>query len=510
MKKAALFLISAVLSFSIISSASDSAVKPSAENEITTPPSGYDPFFSKYLDCGGIPVIGSSRVADAAFYRVRELLNSILANRPDIHQALADAGVKYVIVAHDEQVTDIPMYSHMQPKEYWNERARGFGGLTTSCGEENLLNMPMDRYEDESIFVHELAHAIHSPALQRIDPTFQPRLEALYRKAMDKGLYKYDYASTNPSEYWAENVQAYFNCDRQTNWNHNEINTRQELAAYDPEMKDFIAEIFRFTDENAWSYVPLKKQPSVIPVPSDLETDPVFRHYVWCRGFSIFGTAGVSEAALLEADRIVRNMFRYRHDVLKALIDGGLELAVYEDGQKPANLTALNPAAFVDAQDPNRPAVTLPKRLRFGVPQSNLLDGLNSRPNEASMLIGAMAKALLLYTGFREVDPAYDSRRLKQQYEKDLERLDRRTYEKVRQLYQRAMEQGLWKGTAAAQNAFDYFAAGVQAFFDGGSLTAADGQPLGTRQHLQEHDPRLEAFISGLFKHPERVDWRLR
>lgn len=510
MKKTALSLASVILLFACLSSAAEKTAMQSEENAITSPPSDYDPFFSKYLDCGGIPVIGSNRVADAAFYRVRQLLNSILANRPDIHQALAEAGVKYVIVAHDEQVTDIPMYSHMQPKEYWNERARGFGGLTTSCGEENLLNMPMDRYEDESIFVHELAHAIHSPALHRIDPAFQSRLEALYQKAMDKGLYKYDYASSNPSEYWAENVQAYFNCDRQTNWNHNEINTREELAAYDPEMKEFIAEIFRFTDENAWSYVPLKQQPSVIPVPSGIETDPVFTKYVWCRGFSILGTAGVSDAALLEADRIVRNMFRYRHDVLKALIDGGLELAVYEDGQAPAGLKELHPETFVDAREPNKPAANLPQRLCFGVPQSNLLNGLNSRRNSESMLIGAMAKAVLLYTGFRDMDPDYDSRRLKQQYEKDLERLDRRTYDKLRRLHRSAAEQGLWKGTPAAQNAFEYFAAGVQAFFDASSLTAADGRQIHTRRQLEAYDPALEAFISGLFKHPERVDWRLR
>ena len=178
---------------------------------ITAPPAELelDPFYKKYLDCDGISVISSKRVDDRAFYRLEKLLDKMLENRPDLRQTLVDAGFRYIIIAHDEQVTDIPQYSRMRPKEFWNLRARGFGGRTTSCGEENLLNFPVDRYSDESIFIHELAHGIHSPGLRKCDPTFQDRLEALYKQAMDKGLYKNDYASTNPAEYWAEGVQAF-------------------------------------------------------------------------------------------------------------------------------------------------------------------------------------------------------------------------------------------------------------------------------------------------------------
>ena len=150
---------------------------PPAEMEL-------DPFYKKFLDCDGITVIGSERVDDRAFYRVRELLDKMLENRPDVRKALVDDGVRYIIIAAEEQVTDVPDYANMEPKDFWNERSRGFGGRVTSCGEENLLSLPIDRYGDESIFIHELAHTIDGRGLRRIESDFRQRLKGLYDEAL--------------------------------------------------------------------------------------------------------------------------------------------------------------------------------------------------------------------------------------------------------------------------------------------------------------------------------------
>ena len=61
-------------------------------------------------------------------------------------------------------------------------RARGLGGRITSCGEENLLNLPGDRYRRENILIHEFAHAIHEMGLNHIDERFDGRL----RKCFDE------------------------------------------------------------------------------------------------------------------------------------------------------------------------------------------------------------------------------------------------------------------------------------------------------------------------------------
>ncbi len=134
----------------------------------------------------------------------------------------------------------------MKPKEYWDKRARGLGGQITSCGEENLLNLKGDRYHSENILIHEFSHAIHEEGLRTIDPKFDTRLRKIYAKAMDNELWKDTYAATNHKEYWAEGVQAYFDCAAPpAKGVHNDCNTREKLKEYDPELFALIDEVFK-------------------------------------------------------------------------------------------------------------------------------------------------------------------------------------------------------------------------------------------------------------------------
>jgi hypothetical protein len=425
----------------------------------------------------------------------------MLENRPDVRKALVEDGVRYVIIAAEEQVTDIPDYAGMKPKAFWNERSRGFGGRITSCGEENLLSFPMDRYEDESIFIHELAHAIDGRGLRKIEPDFKKRLKALYDSAMAKDLYKHDYASTNTGEYWAESVQAFFDADREKNWNHNHVNTRRELYEYDPNMAEFVREMFRITSENDWRYKPLVKQPSVITAPREVRSEWISK-YVWCRGFSILGTKGVSETAMLEADRIIRNMFRYRHDVLKAIIDANVELVVIGPGQSPKEIPDVKRIRrkwFVNRQS---------SLFRFTTAETNLLESAGNQAAGDNLLIRDMALLMYYVTGLREVDPEYNKRKHVQQYEKGLERVDHRFDEKIRRLYRKAKKRNLWAGTPAMKNRFKYFAEGVQSFFNANQIITSGNDHVNTREQLQVYDPDMALYIGDIFKHAERVDWR--
>ena len=473
---------------------------PPAEMEL-------DPFYTKYLDCDGIAVISSERVDDRAFFRVKELMDKMLANRPDVRKALVKDGVRYIIIAAEEQVTDIPDYANMKPKAFWNERSRGFGGRVTSCGEENLLSLPTDRYEDESIFIHELAHAIDGRGLRKIEPDFKQRLKTLYEDAMAKGLYKYDYASTNTSEYWAESVQAFFDSDRENNWNHNHVNTLRELYEYDPKMSDFVREMFRINSDNDWRYQPLVKQPSVIAPPQSVPSEGTSK-YVWCRGFSILGTEAVSKKAMLEADRIVRNMFRYRHDVLKAIIDANVQLAVTAPGQSPKEIPHIKKIRHKWLINKEGTAAKQIPLFRFSTAETNLLESVgNAAPGE-NLLIRDMALLMYYITGLREVDPEYDKKKHVQQYEKGLERIDCRFDEKVKDLYRHAREKNLWSGTPAMKDRFNYFAEAVQSFFNANQIATSENNPVNTREQLQGYDPDMALFVGDIFKHPERVDWR--
>jgi alpha-glucosidase len=116
----------------------------------------------------------------------------------------------------------MPEYSHHPNPAYQNERVRGTGGLPTSFGEENLLSLPVDRYDDESIGLHEFCHTVDS-TLRSMDPAWTERRNHVYQHALEKGLWKNTYAGSNPGEYWAETCQCYFHCARINNWNHGPI-----------------------------------------------------------------------------------------------------------------------------------------------------------------------------------------------------------------------------------------------------------------------------------------------
>ena len=209
-------------------------------------------FYKKYLEIAGVPVLASADVADEALRRTHEIVTRLLAGRPDIVEAMAKNGTRLIIIGKDRVYTDMPEYRDSPNPEYQNERVRGTGGFrVTSFGEENLLNLAGDRYDDESIGVHEFCHTIDA-ALGRIEPTWRDRLVKTYRDAVAAGLWKNAYASSNPGEYWAEICQSYFDCNRINNWNHNAVGTREQLKQYDPEGYDLVRTTFRLPPEKDW------------------------------------------------------------------------------------------------------------------------------------------------------------------------------------------------------------------------------------------------------------------
>jgi hypothetical protein len=478
------------------------------EPPISEPPESLkvDPFYKKHASAAGLPIVSSESVADAALLKAKELIDRMLADRPDIRDAMVKAAVRFVVIGADEQVTDIPEYSNMKPKEFWNQRARGFGGRVVSCGEENLLCYPIDRYDDENILVHELAHCIHGIGLRRVDSRFDERLRRLYENARAKGLWKGTYAGSNAAEYWAEAVQSYFDTNRQNNYNHNHVNTREELRAYDPELCRLVAETFRHTDKTDWRYKPVAAQPRVTSPPPALNCDPFYKKYVYARGLPVLGPDRVSDEALLEANYLVRQVFAYRHDVLKAMIDAGLRIVVVDAGGNAARVPEW----------PDAGAAADPQNVRFGyLPQRNVIvcaeQNLLCSPEDAhageSTLIRDLAIAMHKMTGHRPVTEEPD-KGPRQQYELGLKRIDAQFDEKLRQLHKAASEKGLWKDTFAGANCEEYWAEALQSWFDANLQDCTGHNHVNTRAELTAYDPDLARFVADVFRHSFRTDWR--
>lgn len=233
-------------------------VEPAPPLPALRPPPGWfrlDPFYQKYLDASGIPIVSSAAVHDRALYQARSLMHEVLANRPDLIEVLASTPMRVAIMAEGEVITDIPEYTGLyliSPGRDWDTVLQG-GGLGPSraipvlvVAEENLICLQSDRIPHADVFIHEVAHAVLTMAIEfkLKDSEFRSRVESAYASAIVAGLWQHTYAATNPDEYWAEGTLAWFNLNSPPDPIHNNVNTRAELIEYDPALAELVEEVY--------------------------------------------------------------------------------------------------------------------------------------------------------------------------------------------------------------------------------------------------------------------------
>lgn len=222
-------------------------------------PDGIPRFYSQRLSAGGFPIVASSRVSPYAVAEAGHLVTMLLAKRPDVREAMIRSGARLCILAWREFTTDLPEWrwlakqpasacAGLSPREYFDARCRGMGGSETdpfcSCAEENLLGYPGDPYATENILIHEFAHSIHLRGMANVDPGFDGRVKQAHAAAVAAGLWQGTYAAVDHHEYFAEGVQSWFDDNRENDHDHNHVNTRVELEAYDPALAALCREVF--------------------------------------------------------------------------------------------------------------------------------------------------------------------------------------------------------------------------------------------------------------------------
>jgi hypothetical protein len=230
---------------------------------------GLDPFYKKSTDAIGIPVVGSNKVPDGALLVARDIVIHMLAKRTDLREQMIGRKMRVIVMAQSESTTDLPeqrswkkpgpddrrltadekknyeqRIGRLTDKEYWDRRARGMGGNPTSCAEENLLGYPGTRYFGENILVHEFAHAIMDIGIMHADPDLHKEIRDAYKQAMEKGLWKNHYASTNPNEYWAEGTQTWFWSNYEYVDGEERVQSPDDLKRYDPRLYALLERVY--------------------------------------------------------------------------------------------------------------------------------------------------------------------------------------------------------------------------------------------------------------------------
>jgi hypothetical protein len=119
------FLLPVALCLLLVGASTATALPPELP-AVTAPPKelGLDPFYTRYLSAHGLPVVGSSKVSDYALREAAYLADQMLAHRPEVRDAMIRNKVRLAVMAYSERTTDIPEHRDLQPKLYWNIRAR--------------------------------------------------------------------------------------------------------------------------------------------------------------------------------------------------------------------------------------------------------------------------------------------------------------------------------------------------------------------------------------------------
>ncbi len=213
--------------------------------------------------------------------------------------------------------------------------------------------------------------------------------------------------------------------------------------------------------------------------PPELKVPAFYSKYVDAEGYPIVASAQVNDYALKEAAYLVNLMLARRPDVRDAMIRSGSRLCIIAHNEFTTDLPEwanMKPKAWWDSRARGTGGSQEDPFCSCG--EENLL-GYSGDPYVAeNILIHEFAHNIHL-RGMVNVDPTFDGR--------------------VKAAYDAAMKAGLWKGKYASVNHHEYFAEGVQSWFDNNRVNDHDHNHVHLRSQLIEYDPGLAALCREVF-----------
>lgn len=212
---------------------------------------------------------------------------------------------------------------------------------------------------------------------------------------------------------------------------------------------------------------------------------PFYRKLLVASGdIPVISSARVADRALEQAATIVDSMLSARSDLRAALVSGGAYVGVMDDTEVTTDIPehahlANDPTVNWDTRarglggTPGRPITT--------VGEENLLCADGDVYGGESILVHEFAHTIHL-VGIVAIEPAFDA--------------------ELDSLYRLATREGRWAGTYAGTNALEYWAEGVQSWFDANQRPQPGvHNEVDTRTELAEHDPALHALIGRWFRY---------
>jgi hypothetical protein len=222
--------------------------------------------------------------------------------------------------------------------------------------------------------------------------------------------------------------------------------------------------------------------------PAELKIPDFYKKCVIVDGYPITASERVNDYALKEAAYLMRQMLANRPDVRKAMIDSGSRLCIigyneyttdlpeFKHLTAPKSFSHLSDKDFWDARARGTGGSQTDPFCSCG--EENLLGYPGDPYATECILIHEMAHNIHL-RGVVRVDPTFDAR--------------------LEETYKKALEKELWKGKYASVNHHEYFAEGVQSWFDNNREPDHDHNHVNTRAELLEYDPGLAKMCQEVF-----------
>lgn len=224
-------------------------------------------------------------------------------------------------------------------------------------------------------------------------------------------------------------------------------------------------------------------QRRVTPVPETLRAEfglaPFYKKFVSAGGVPIVASDKVSDFALLEALFLVEQMLGQRQDVLSAIAKNQVRLAIMAPDEYTTDIPEhadLAPKDFWDWRARGLGATDIRPAVSCG--EENLL-GFSGDPYSTENLLVHEFGHVIHERGMSGIDPTFDGRLLA--------------------AFDAAQRDGLWRDKYAATNRMEYWAEGVQSWFDTNRENDSEHNAVNTRAELKEYDPRLAVLLAEVF-----------
>lgn len=207
-------------------------------------------------------------------------------------------------------------------------------------------------------------------------------------------------------------------------------------------------------------------------------------------GFPIVASDSVNPFALKEAAYLIDLMLAKRPDVRDAMVASGARMCIIAHNEyttdqpefvrlaksAPRGFESLSGKDYWDARARGLGGSQTDPFCSCG--EENLLAYKGDPYATECILIHEFAHNIHL-RGMVNVDPTFDAR--------------------LRATYDAAMSDGLWAGKYASTNHHEYFAEGVQSWFDDNRENDHDHNHVDTREELLDYDPRLAKICREVF-----------